>query len=375
MNPIYLDYNATTPLAPEVAAQMEPLLHEALGNPSSAHWAGRQARARLNESRARIAAVLGAGAKNILFTSGGTEALHLAILGVHPDKPKPGRHIITTSVEHSAVLKACEGLVAEGARVTYLPVDADGNLNLAEFEAAFCPETDFVSLMVANNETGVIFPVKELCQIAKSKGALLHLDAVQAAGKMPLNWKELGADFISLSGHKIYGPAGIGCLVWTKEVPMKPLLAGGGQEGGFRAGTENLIGAVGMAAAFELVTQNLSGETKRLESLREHLEEGVLKISGVSVNARKSQRLPNTSSLSFQGLKGHSVLMALDLKGIAVSAGSACASGTVKPSHVLKAMGRSEEEASSAIRVSLGRGTTREEIDCFVESLSKICSH
>ena len=371
--PVYLDYNATTRLAPEVLEAMLPYLREEFGNPSSIHSYGQRAKAALYDAREQVASLIGARSNEILFTSGGTEADNLAILGVL-DAAEGGRnHLITSAVEHHAVLNTMKALAKKGVPVTFLKVDRAGRVSSRELESALSSETLLVSIMHANNETGVVQPISEFSRLAHEAGAYFHTDAVQSVGKIPVNVEALGADLLSLSGHKIYGPKGIGALYVKRGVKIRPVFRGGGQERSRRAGTENLAGIVGLGQAAQLAEADLLKEASRLAALRDGLTRDVLdRISGSRVNGvdgESVERTPNTVNFSFDGAEGETLIIALDLKGCAVSTGAACSSGTVEPSHVLMAMGLGPERVQGSIRVSLGKYTTTEEIKCFVDVL------
>jgi len=369
----YLDHNATTPLHPDVFEAMRPSLTEWFGNPSSVHAWGRDARTALETARKGLADALGAADKDCLvFTGGGTEADNLALRGVlaaHPD----GGHLIVSSVEHHAVLHTADHLELHGCRVTRLSVDADGRLDPEDVRRAIRPDTLLVSLMHANNETGVLFPIREMARICRECGVLFHTDAIQSFGKLPLDVEALGVDLLSVSGHKIGGPKGIGALYVRRETRMAPLLTGGWQERSRRGGTENVAGAVGLARAAELARDDLEGMGRRMAELRDRLESDLMAaIPAVQRNGHPIERLPQTSNLAFLGTEAESLILALDLCGIGVSSGAACSSGSLEPSHVLTAMGLPQERILASIRFSLGRGTTIEEIDCVLEALPPI---
>jgi cysteine desulfurase len=371
---VYVDHNATTPLAPEVLAAMTPYLTERFGNPSSLHAWGQEARQALERARAAIAQALGVIDKDsIVFTAGGTEADNLALLGVAAAQQARGRHIVISAVEHHAVLHTAAYLARLGFEVTHLPVDAQGLLDPDEVRRAIRPETVLVSLMHANNETGVLFPIGHMGRICRERGVTLHTDAVQSFGKLPLDVDGLEVDLLSLSGHKIHGPKGIGALFVRRGTTMQPLIHGGTQERSRRAGTENVAAAVGLARAAELMLQGQEGEAKRLADLRDRLELTLMAaLPGVLRNGHPTERLHHTTNLAFAGAEAESLVVALDLCGIGVSSGAACSSGSPEPSHVLAAMGLPRERVDGSIRFSLGRGTTPEEIDRVVEALPPI---
>jgi cysteine desulfurase len=369
---VYVDYNATTPVDPEVLAVMRPWLETSFGNPSSIHFAGREAHSAIDRARVAVAALLNASASEVVFTSGGTEADCLALFGVLRAVSAPRRHLVVSAVEHPAVLRAAEELEREGVEVTRVAVDRDGAVDLDRLEAALRPETALVSVMLANNETGALEPVQEVVWRAKARGILVHCDAVQAVGRIPVDVQRLGVDLLSLSGHKIGAPKGVGALYIRRKVDVAPQLVGGGQEWGRRGGTENVPGIVALGAAAEIARRDLVTLPGRLAALRNRLEGEILaRIAGVRVNT-PSRRLCNTLSITLDGVEGQSMLFHLDLAGIAASTGSACASGSQAPSHVLLAMGRSPEEAQASLRFSFGRQSTDADVDAVVEALPGI---
>jgi cysteine desulfurase len=373
MHSVYLDYNATTPLRPEVVEAMLPYLREHFGNPSSVHWAGRRAKQGLEDAREQVAALLHARPAEILFTSGGTESNNLALRGVLAAARKPKAHIITTAIEHSSILEPLRLLAREGAAVTTLPVNQEGTVSIDDLCAALTPETVLVSIGVANHEIGTIQPIVELSRVIQAHGALLHVDAVQAAGKLPLAVNELGVDLLSLSAHKIYGPKGIGALYVRKGVALHPLLAGGAQEREKRPGTENVAAAVGFGVAATLAAQELESTAAHCLRLTQQLWEGIhAKVSEVAINGALQRRLANTLNVWFAGAAGEGLIMGLDLAGIAVSTGSACAAGSIEPSHVLLALGRDEAAAKSALRFSVGKYTTSQDIERVLAVLPDI---
>lgn len=371
---VYLDYNATTPLHPDVLAAMTPFLSDRFGNPNSTHAWGREARQAVDAARRAIAHALGAADRDcIVFTGSGSEADNLALQGVlHADPHRP-KHLIVSAVEHHAVLHTADHLERLGCAVTRLPVDQQGMLDPEDVGRAIRPETALVSLMHSNNETGVVFPIRDIARICRSRGVPLHTDAIQSFGKVPLDVNTLGVDLLSISGHKIYGPKGVGALYIRPRTRMVPLIHGGSQERSRRAGTENVAGMVGLARAAELMLAGMEGEGRRLRALRDHLE-GVLTaaIPGVLRNGHPEMRLPHVSNLAFSGVEAESLILALDLHEIAASSGAACNSGSVQLSHVLVAMGLSPERVRSSIRFSLGQGTTHEAIDHVLEALPPI---
>lgn len=373
MMKVYLDHNATTPLNPLVLEAMMPFLGEEFGNPSSIHQWGRRARAALEESRAMIASLLGAEKDSVVFTGGGTESDNLAIKGVAWANQDKGRHIVTSAVEHHAVLHTCEFLAKQGFEVTFLPVDGRGRLDPQDLRKAIRPDTILITLMHANNETGTLYPLREFGQIAKENKVPFHTDAIQSFCKVPLNVEEDHVDLLTLSAHKIYGPKGVGALYIRKGTRMVATFHGGSQERKRRPGTENVAGAVGFARAAELLHAEREKEGNRLASLRDQLQRGLTEsIPQVQLNGHPEDRLPGTLNMSFEFVEGESLILSLDMEGIAVSSGSACTSGSLEPSHVLLAMGIPHEVCHGSLRFSLGRGTTREQIDYVLEVLPRI---
>lgn len=368
---IYLDYNATTPMRPEVLDAMRPYFDTRFGNAGSAHRRGREAKRALEEAREAMASALGAREKeSIVFVSGGTEADNLAVKGAAWAVRERGRHIVTSAVEHRAVISACRTLEAEGFEVTYLAVDAEGLIDPEMVKRSLRADTTVISLMHANNETGVLFPIAEIGWLAQERGIIFHTDAVQSFGRLPVDVEALGVDLLTVSGHKIYGPKGIGVLYVRPGTRIIPQIHGGEQEHGVRAGTENVAAVVGMACAARLTLESMSTERRRLGGLRDRLEEGICdRIAGTRRNGDRDRRLPNTSNISFQGIRGDSLMAALDLGGVEVSAGAACASGAPESSHVLRAMGRRPEIDGGGIRFSLGAGTTEGDIERVLELL------
>jgi cysteine desulfurase len=368
----YFDNNATTRVAPEVVDAMLPFLRDQWGNPSSTYYFGRQVGEQMDQARAKVAALINAEPREIIFTSCGTESNNSAIqsaLATHPDK----RHVVTTAVEHSANTKFCALLEKRGYIVTYLPVSSEGTLDLAQFEAAIRPDTAIVSVMWANNETGVLFPVRDIAAICRRKGTLFHTDAVQTPGKLKIDVKELDADFLSLSAHKLHAPKGIGLLYVKRRVKYQPYVVGGGQERGRRGGTENVANIVAFGRAAELAMANLADEDTRIRALRDKLEDGILSsIPSTSRNGAKEPRLPNTSNIAFDGLEAEGILMLMDQAGICASSGSACTTGSLDPSHVLTAMGCSAARARSSVRFSLGIYNTEAEVDYVLKHLPGI---
>jgi cysteine desulfurase len=368
----YFDNNATTQVAPEVVEAMLPFLREYWGNPSSTYTFGRQLGGHLDEARARVAALINAEPREVVFTSCGTESNNSAIhsaLTTQPDK----RHVLTTSVEHSANIKFCEFLQKRGCLVTFLPVEPDGSTDLERLEQSIRPDTAIVSVMWANNETGVLFPVREIAAICRRKGVLFHTDAVQTPGKLKIDVRELDVDFLSLSAHKLHAPKGIGLLYVKRRVKYQPYVVGGGQERGRRGGTENVANIVAFGRAAELAMANLGNEDTRVRALRDKLENGILaRIPDTSRNGAQEPRLPNTSNIAFAGVEAEGILMLLDQAGICASSGSACTTGSLDPSHVLTAMGCSAARARSSIRFSLGIYNTEADVDYVLAKLPGI---
>jgi cysteine desulfurase len=370
---VYLDHNATTPLHPAVLAAMLPYLTERFGNPSSIHAFGRQARAGLDEARARVAGLIGARPEEIVFTSGGTEADHLALHGVAA--ARGGGHVVTSAVEHPAVLRSCAALERAGCAVSYLPVDGEGRVDPDAVARALRPDTILVSVMHANPEVGTVQPIAEIGRRVRARGVTFHVDAVQSFGKLPIKVDELGVDLLSFSGHKIYGPKGIGGLYVRRGTRMQALLPGGAQERRRRAGTENVAGIVGLGRAAELRGEEMTAEADRLAALRERLWAGLrARVHEIRLTGHPVERLPGTCSVAVRHVDAEALVLGLDLEGIAVSSGSACSSGSVEPSHVLAAMGLSADWALGSIRCSLGRGTTAAEVDRTVEAFAALCA-
>jgi cysteine desulfurase len=374
MRRVYADYNATTPLDPQVLEAMLPYLREHFGNASSVHTFGREARAAIDDVRVRIAKLLGAQEGEIVFTGGGTEADNMAVFGVVRARRKTGRHIITSSIEHHALLHACQYLEKTGeCEVTYLPVNRECLVDPADLRRAIRPDSVLVSIMSANNETGTVQPVKELAAICRERGVTFHTDAVQSFGKEPVNVNDWGVDLLSIAAHKFYGPKGVGVLYIRRGVKIDPLLFGGSHENDRRAGTENVATIVGMAKAAELATAQMGNEHGRLFELTENLGIGITqRISGAHRNGHAGQRIGNTINFSFEGCEEEGLLLGLDLEGVAVSSGSACAVGSLEPSHVLKAMGLPHELARSAVRFSFGKNSAAEDVDYILEALKRV---
>jgi cysteine desulfurase len=374
MSRIYLDHNATTPPHPLVIERMTAALAEEFGNPSSVHHFGQRAKAALDDARSAVAALIGSDPAEVVFTSGGTESDNFAIRGVAEALEPTGRkHLIASSIEHEAVLNTLKALGRRGWAVTLLPVDESGIVSPETLRRAVTDKTVLVSIMHANNEIGTVQPIAALAAIAKAGGALFHTDAVQSAGKIPVDVKALGVDLLSLSAHKFYGPKGAGALWVRRGLRLLPPLTGGKQERSRRAGTENVAGIVGLGAAAQIARAKMADEAARLGPLRDRLEEGVLAaVGGTAVNGARSPRVPNTTNISFDRVEAESLLIALDLAGVAVSTGSACSSGTLEPSHVLKAMGLSPHRTQNSIRFSLGAANTDADVERVVAVLPGI---
>lgn len=372
---IYFDNNATTRIAPEVLEEMKPYFEEFYGNPSSLYPFGGELAREINAARLRVAELIGARLDiEIFFTSGATESNNTAIRGALALEPHK-KHLIISRVEHECVMNVASDLEFAGYEVTRLGVDRKGELDLEELKKAIRPDTALISIMYANNETGAIFPVEKIAQIAKEHGVLYHCDAVQAVGKIPVNVSKFPVDFLSLSGHKIHGPKGIGALYVRRGVRIKPLLLGGAQERGRRGGTENVPAIIGFRKACEMANAFLREGMSYVRDLRDQLEEGIIsQIPMTQVNGRESQRIPNTTNISFEGLEGEAALLALNELGVCVSSGSACASGKFEPSHVLRAMGIADHLGHGSVRFSLGRYNTEEEVDFVIRELPSIVS-
>jgi cysteine desulfurase len=370
----YFDHNATTPLAPEALAALTRALGDDFGNPSSVHQYGQRAKGLLDEARSAIAALIDGDSSEIVFTGSGTEADNLAIRGAADALEPAGRkHLITSAFEHEAVLNTVQALAKRGWRVTFHPVGASGIVEPEALEAAITDDTAVVSVMHANNEIGTVQPIRALASTAHAHGALFHTDAVQSAGKIPVSVRDLGVDLLSLSAHKINGPKGAGALWIKRGVRLVPTMTGGKHERNRRAGTENVPGIAGFGAAAAVSREKLAADGLRLAALRDRLEQGVLtRIEGTQVNGATTSRVPNTTNISFDHVEAEALLIALDLEGFAVSTGSACSSGTLEPSHVLRAMGLSSHRAQNSIRFSLGQGNDESQIDALIATLPRI---
>jgi len=373
MKRIYLDYNATTPVRPEVLEALLPFYREQFGNPSSVHWAGRQVAGAVEKAREQVAALLNCAPAEIVFVSCGTEADNMALKGTVDALREKGNHIITTTVEHPAVLETCKHLEKAGCRVTYLPVDNEGQLDLADLEQAITPQTILISVMWANNETGNIYPIEAIGAIAKGRGIRFHTDAVQAVGKLEVDVQKANLDLLALSGHKLGAPKGVGVIYVRRGTRLTPFMHGGHQERNRRAGTHNVAGIVGLGKACELALVERETAWARVQGLRDRLEEGIFaRIPQVKLNGHPRERLPNTLNVSFAWIEGESLLLNLDMKGIAASSGSACTSGSLEPSHVLGAMCVEVTLAHSSTRFSLGPDTSAADIDYVLEVLPPI---
>ena len=370
MQRVYLDCNATTPLDPRVLEAMLPWLRDGFGNASSIHWFGQQARAAVDEARAEVAALVCATPQEIVFTGSGTEADNMALRGVAGRAREPRRKIVYAGIEHHAVVNTAKALAEEGWPVECVRSTAGGAVDLNELEDRVDDRTALVAIMFANNETGVIQPVKDVVAIARRHGALVHCDAVQAAGKIPVDVRALDVDLLALSAHKIYGPKGVGALYVRRNTRLAALVRGGAQERNRRAGTENVAGIAGLGQAAAIARSELAADAPRIERLRDRLEARLIGIPGVQVNGAGS-RVPNTTNLSFAGIEAESLMMALDLMGIAVSTGAACAAGAVEPSHVLRAMGLHPERVQGSLRLSLGRFSTEDEIERAANAIAE----
>jgi cysteine desulfurase len=371
---VYFDYNATTPLAPEVVEALTQVSRDVFGNPSSIHHFGQQAKATIDDARSAVASLLNADPSEVVFVSGGTEADNFAIRGAAEAlEPTGRRHLIATGIEHEAVLNTLRALTRRGWRTTLLPVDATGVVAPDRLREAIDADTALVSVMHANNEIGTIQPVAALAAIAHERGALLHTDAVQSAGKIPVDVRALGADLLSLSAHKFNGPKGVGALWIKRGTRMQPTATGGKHERNRRAGTENVASIAGLGVAAMLAMGKMNAEAVRVSALRDRLEAGILRsVAGTQVNGAHDQRVPNTTNISFDRIEAESLLIALDLEGIAVSTGSACSSGTLEPSHVLKAMGLPTHRTQNSLRFSLGMFSTQEEVDRVIDVLPRL---
>ncbi|OWZ82820.1 cysteine desulfurase NifS [Natranaerobius trueperi] len=369
---IYLDHGATTPIRSEVFEEMTPYLQGNFGNPSSIHSFGRDARKAVEDAREQVGQAIGAYSDEILFTSGGTEADNLAIQGVAEKLKDKGKHIITSQIEHHAVLDTCEAMEKKGYEVTYLPVDNNGLLDPNNLKEAIRKDTILITIMHANNEVGTIQPIAELAKIAKEHDIVFHSDAVQTVGSIPVNVDELAVDLLSLSAHKMYGPKGIGALYIRKGTKLDKIFHGGAQERKIRPGTENVAGIVGLGKAISLAVSELELKSKKITALRDRLIKELTSIEDTQLNGHPEKRLPGNVNVSFEYIEGESLLLNLDMKGIAASSGSACTSGSLDPSHVLMAMGLSHQTAHGSLRLTLGKDNTEEEIEYVLEAIPEV---
>jgi len=369
---VYLDHAATTPVEPRVLEAMLPFFTATPGNASSLHAFGQDARAAVDQARLQVAALVGARPGEIVFTSGATEADNLAVFGVALAQEARGRHVVTSSIEHPAVLEACRALEARGWTVTYVPVDGRGLVDPDDVRRALRADTALVSIMAANNEVGTLQPIAEIGRRTRERGIPFHSDATQMAGALPMSAGELGVDLLSVSGHKRYGPKGVGALYVRSGTPLARVQHGGDHERGRRGGTENVPGIVGLGAAFALASDGMAQEGMRVGALRDRLIEGALAIPGARLNGAREPRLPNNANLSFEGTDGQSLVIGLDLHGVAGSSGSACSAGSLDPSHVLLALGLPPERAAGAVRLTLGRHTTEADVDHALSALRRV---
>lgn len=369
---VYLDYAATTPVDPRVLEAMLPYFTTMAGNASSLHAFGQEARGAVDEARAQVAAAIGAHPSEIVFTSGATESDNLAVAGVALATEGRGRHIVTTAIEHHAVLEACHVLEHRGYAVTYVPVDGRGIVDPDDLRRALRRDTVLISVMAANNEIGTIQPLAAVGRVARERNIPFHADATQLVGAGPVNVDALGVDLLSLSAHKRYGPKGVGALYLRRGTPLVPVQRGGGHERGWRGGTENVPGIVGLGKALQIAVDEMVEESARLSAMRDRLIREALALPGAHLNGDAVQRLPNNVNVSFDGTDSQSLVMSLDLHGVAVSAGSACSSGSIEPSHVLTALGIPAERATAAVRLTLGRGTTGAEVDYAAQALRDV---
>ena len=373
MRCVYLDHNATTPVLPDVLEAMLPFQREAFGNPSSVHQFGRRARVAVDDARDAVADVLRAPASSVIFSSGGTEANNTIIKGVAQARRERGRHLVTSQIEHPAVLDACEALERQGYEITYVPVDEHGVVDPQAVRDSLTDRTILVSIMLANNEVGVLQPVADIAAVARERGVLMHTDAVQAFGKVPLSVDDLGVDFLSFSGHKVYAPKGVGGWYERSAAALQPLLHGGHQERGRRSGTENVPGIAALGKACVIAGADVAAEGERQRQLQQRLEHGIReRIGDVRIQGEEAPRVPGTTNASFGGTEGEALMMSLDLQGVAISTGSACSSGSLEPSHVLRAMHVPRPYLHGALRFSMGRSTTSHDVDYVLGILPDI---
>lgn len=373
MRRVYFDNNATTPLAPEVFEAMRPYLVEDFGNASSIHWYGQRAKAAVETAREQVAKLINARPSEIVFTSGGTESDNAALLGIVEASRSSSKHVITTPIEHQAVLSTARAIEKMGVHVTYVRVGSSGTVDPADVERAIRPETVLISIMHANNELGTIQPIEEIGRIAREKDVYFHSDTVQSVGKIPVDVEKMGIDLLAISAHKLYGPKGVGVLYIRKGTVLKPLIHGGHDERDRRPGTENVAGIVGLGKAAAMAREHMAEEAARLAALRDRLESGILDaVPLATVNGDRAHRMPTTTNIRFDYTEGEGFVIALDLRGIACSTGAACSSGSVEPSHVLTAIGLKTEQARSSIRFSLGRFNTDADVDAALEVLPPV---
>ena len=373
MRQVYLDHNATTPVLPDVLEAMLPFQREAFGNPSSVHQFGRRARVAVDDARDAVADVLRAPASSVIFSSGGTEANNTIIKGVAQARRQRGRHLVTSQIEHPAVLDACEALERQGYEITYVPVDEHGVVDPQAVRESLTDQTILVSIMLANNEVGALQPIADIAAAARERGVLMHTDAVQAFGKLPLSVDDLGVDFLSFSGHKIYAPKGVGGWYERSASTLQPLLHGGHQERGRRSGTENVPGIAALGKASVIAGGDVAAEGERQRQLQQRLEHGIReRIGDVRIQGEEAPRLPGTTNAAFGGTEGEALMMSLDLQGVAISTGSACSSGSLEPSHVLRAMRVPRPYLHGALRFSMGRSTSADDVDYVLDILPGI---
>ena len=376
MQRYYFDHNATTPVAPEVRDAIVLCLEGSYGNASSIHGFGQDAKARVERARRQVAALLNCTPAEIVFTSGGTEADNLAILGTVRTSPRSRNHVITSSIEHPAVLNTCQELEKGGVEVSYVGVGSEGIVSPDDVRAALKPHTELISIMHANNELGTVQPVAQISEIAREAGVVFHSDGVQSTGKIPTEMEELGVDLFSLSAHKFYGPKGAGALYVRKGTQLEQIQHGGRHERGYRAGTQNVPGIVGLGEAAALARKKMPTESGRLTEIRDRFESSILeRIESATVNGSATDRVPNTANIRFDGLEGEALVIALDLKGMAVSSGAACSSGAVEPSHVLIAIGLSADQARSSIRFSMGQQNDGQQVGALLDALPEVVQH
>ena len=369
----YMDHSATSPVNPEVLKEMLPYFTESFGNASTLYALGREARTAMEKAREQVASLIGAQPEEVYFTSGGTESDNIAIKGASRHLKNKGNHIITSSIEHPAVLETCKHLEKEGFRVTFLPVNEEGIVSLRDLKDAITPETILITVMHANNEIGTIQPIKEIGALAREKGIYFHTDAVQSVGKIPVNVGDMNVDLLSISAHKLYGPKGVGVLYIRRGVQIDPLLHGGGHERGMRPGTENIPGIVGLGKACQIAEDNLEKNMEYVSSLRDRLIQGVLgNIEQSYLNGHPTKRLPNNANFRFTGIEGESLVLQLDAKEINASTGSACSSKKLEPSHVLMAIGLKEVDAHGSLRISLGTENTPQDIDYTIDAIDEV---